>query len=231
MRHVVVMTATGSIGLVAIFVVDLLSLLYISWLGEPALTAGVGLATIVLFFAISINVGLMIAVGALVSRALGAGDPARAPARRLRLRAHGACRRGGHARAPAAPAVAARRSSARAPRRCPSPSGSSGSPAVERPHGARHGVLGHPARGRRRQARHVRDAVRRRRDGGARPAPDLRPRARHRRRRDRDRRLAPDLRRRRLWGASRIHRLVARPRLGDVCATRGRCTPSRCRRS
>jgi Na+-driven multidrug efflux pump len=74
MRHVVVMTATGSVGLVAVFAVDLLSLLYVSWLGKPALTAGVGLATIVLFFAVSINVGLMIAVGALVSRALGAGE-------------------------------------------------------------------------------------------------------------------------------------------------------------
>ena len=74
MRHVVVMTGAGSVGLVAVFVVDLLSLLYISWLGKPALTAGVGLATIVLFFAVSINVGLMIAVGALVSRALGAGE-------------------------------------------------------------------------------------------------------------------------------------------------------------
>jgi putative MATE family efflux protein len=78
MRHVVVMTGTGSVGLVAVFLVDLLSLLYISWLGKPALTAGVGLATIVLFFAVSINVGLMIAVGALVSRALGAGQPGNA---------------------------------------------------------------------------------------------------------------------------------------------------------
>lgn len=78
MRHVLVMTATGSVGLIAIFVVDLLSLLYISWLGDPRLTAGVGLATIVLFLTTSINVGLMIAVGALVSRALGAGDRARA---------------------------------------------------------------------------------------------------------------------------------------------------------
>ncbi len=78
MRHVVVMTATGSIGLIAIFAVDLLSLLYISWLGDPRLTAGVGLATVVLFLATSINVGLMIAVGALVSRALGAGERERA---------------------------------------------------------------------------------------------------------------------------------------------------------
>ena len=78
MRHVAVMTGTGSVGLVAVFAVDLLSLLYVSWLGDPALTAGVGLATIVLFFAVSINVGLMIAVGALVSRSLGAGERDRA---------------------------------------------------------------------------------------------------------------------------------------------------------
>jgi putative MATE family efflux protein len=78
MRHVAVMTLTGSVGLVAMFIVDLLSLLYISWLGDPRLTAAVGLATIVQFLAISINVGLMIAVGALVSRALGARDRDRA---------------------------------------------------------------------------------------------------------------------------------------------------------
>lgn len=81
LRHVLVMTAAGAIGLVAVFVVDFLSLLYISWLGEPTLTAGVGFATIVLFFATSINIGLMIAVGALVSRALGARE--REKARRL----------------------------------------------------------------------------------------------------------------------------------------------------
>ena len=46
LRHVVVMTTTGSVGLVAVFAVDLLSLLYISWLGDPSLTAGVGLATL-----------------------------------------------------------------------------------------------------------------------------------------------------------------------------------------
>ena len=49
MRHVLAATGTGSIGLIAIFVVDFLSLLYISWLGDPSLTAGVGLGTIVLF--------------------------------------------------------------------------------------------------------------------------------------------------------------------------------------
>ncbi|MCB8820360.1 MATE family efflux transporter [Microvirga rosea] len=78
MRHVLVMTGTGAAGLIAIFVVDLVSLLYISWLKDPSLTAGVGLATVVMFFTISINVGLMIPIGALVSRALGAREPERA---------------------------------------------------------------------------------------------------------------------------------------------------------
>ncbi len=76
LRHVVVMSATGSVGLMAIFAVDLLSLFYVSKLGDPALTAAVGFASIVQFFAIAINIGVMIAAGALVSRAIGAHDPA-----------------------------------------------------------------------------------------------------------------------------------------------------------
>lgn len=78
MRHVGVMTATGAIGLVAVFVVDLLSLLYISWLGDPALTAGVGYATQIMFFMISISIGLTIAVSALMAREIGAGNRERA---------------------------------------------------------------------------------------------------------------------------------------------------------
>ena len=74
MRHVLVMTAATSVGLMAIFAVDLLSLLYVSRLGDPKLTAAVGFATQVLFFSVSINIGLSIAIGALVSRAIGAGD-------------------------------------------------------------------------------------------------------------------------------------------------------------
>ena len=81
MRHVVTMTATGSIGLIAVFVVDFLSLLYISWLKDETLTAGVGYATTVSYFVLSINIGTMIALGALVSRALGRSD--RAAARRI----------------------------------------------------------------------------------------------------------------------------------------------------
>lgn len=74
LRHVLVMSATGSVGLMAIFVVDLLSLLYVSRLGDPKLTAAVGLASVVQFFATAVNIGLMIAAGALVAKAVGAGD-------------------------------------------------------------------------------------------------------------------------------------------------------------
>ncbi len=78
MRHVAVMAASGAVGLVSIFAVDLLALLYISWLGNVNFTAGVGYGTTVLFLSTSFNVGLMIASSALVSRALGARDKPRA---------------------------------------------------------------------------------------------------------------------------------------------------------
>jgi putative MATE family efflux protein len=72
LKHLLVMTATGSIGLMAIFLVDFLSLFYISRLGDTSLTAGVGYATVILFFATSINIGMMIGVSALTARAIGA---------------------------------------------------------------------------------------------------------------------------------------------------------------
>ena len=81
MRHVAVMTATGSIGLMAIFVVDFLNLFYIAMLGEQELAAAIGYAGTVLFFTVSLCIGVTIAGTALVSRALGARQ--REDARRL----------------------------------------------------------------------------------------------------------------------------------------------------
>lgn len=49
-RHVLVMSASGAAGLISIFAVDFLSLLYVSWLGNVNFTAGVGYATAVMFF-------------------------------------------------------------------------------------------------------------------------------------------------------------------------------------
>src|SRR5690606_8130242 len=74
MRHVLVLASTSAIGLVAIFLVDFLNLFYISLLGDPTLTAAVGYASAIVFFYVSLSVGMMIAATALVSRALGAGD-------------------------------------------------------------------------------------------------------------------------------------------------------------
>lgn len=74
MRHVVVMTATGSLGLIAIFLVDALNLFYISLLGVQELAAAIGFAATLMFFTLSVAIGLTIATSALVSRALGRGD-------------------------------------------------------------------------------------------------------------------------------------------------------------
>src|SRR3954453_5850527 len=72
MRHVVVMTATGSIGLMSIFVVDFLNLFYIALLGQQELAAAIGYGGTGLFFTVSLCLGITIAGTALVSRALGA---------------------------------------------------------------------------------------------------------------------------------------------------------------
>lgn len=72
------MTATGSIGLAAVFFVDVLNLFYISLLGQKELAAAVGYAGTLLFFLTSLAIGLSIAATALASRALGRGDRAHA---------------------------------------------------------------------------------------------------------------------------------------------------------
>ena len=81
LRHVAVMSGTGAIGLIAIFLVDLINLFYISLLGQQAVAAAVGFAGVVGFFQLSFCIGLMIAVAAVVAPAIGAGR--HAEARRL----------------------------------------------------------------------------------------------------------------------------------------------------
>ena len=71
LRHVIMMSFTSSIGLMAIFAVDLIDMLFISMLGQDALAAAAGYASTLLFFTNSINIGLSIAAGALVAQALG----------------------------------------------------------------------------------------------------------------------------------------------------------------
>ena len=74
MRHVAVMTATGAVGLMSLFLVDVANLFYISLLGQAELAAAIGFAGTVQFFMISVAIGLSIAATATVSRAVGAGD-------------------------------------------------------------------------------------------------------------------------------------------------------------
>ena len=78
LRHISVMTATASIGMMALFVVDLIDLYFLSLLGEVELAAAVGFAGSILFFTTSICIGLAIAMAALVARAVGARETARA---------------------------------------------------------------------------------------------------------------------------------------------------------
>lgn len=80
-RHVTVMSLTGSVGLLAIFAVDFIDMLFIAMLGNAALAAAVGYAAAILFFTTSFGIGMAIAAGAIVARTLGEGD---AEAARLR---------------------------------------------------------------------------------------------------------------------------------------------------
>jgi putative MATE family efflux protein len=81
LRHVLVMTGSGAVGLIAVFLVDFLTLLYVARLGDPQATAAVAFATQALFVPLSLSIGMTIAVTALTARALGSGDVA--AARRL----------------------------------------------------------------------------------------------------------------------------------------------------
>ena len=73
-RHISVMSLTASVGLMAVFLVDFVDMIFISMLGKAELAAAVGYAGAILFFTTSFGIGMAIAAGALVSRALGEGD-------------------------------------------------------------------------------------------------------------------------------------------------------------
>lgn len=73
MRHVLIMAGTGTIGLMAVFAVDLLNLIYIAHLGDPALTAAIGFAGTVSSIQIAVSIGLTIGMSACIGREIGAG--------------------------------------------------------------------------------------------------------------------------------------------------------------
>ena len=86
LRHILVMTGAGAVGLMAIFSSDLANMYFLSRSGDEAVVAAVGYASSILFFTTSIGIGLSIATTSLVAPALGAG--LRVRARRLATHAH-----------------------------------------------------------------------------------------------------------------------------------------------
>jgi len=78
MLHVVVMTLTSAIGLMAMFLVDLADLFFLSLLNQTEVTAAIGYAGTLAFANLSVSLGTGIAAAALVARELGAGNALRA---------------------------------------------------------------------------------------------------------------------------------------------------------
>lgn len=90
MGHVARMSFTSSIGLMAIFAVDLVDMVFISMLGNTALAAAVGYAGTILFFTNAVSIGLSIAAGTLVARNIGEGDAEMARHRATSVAVYGA---------------------------------------------------------------------------------------------------------------------------------------------
>lgn len=72
LRHILVMSAAGGVGLMALFVGDLATIYFLSLLNEVEPVAAVGYASSILFLSTSVGIGLSIAATAVVSRAIGA---------------------------------------------------------------------------------------------------------------------------------------------------------------
>ena len=77
-KHIISMSLTAAMGFIALFVVDLADMLFISMLGIEELAAAVGYAGTILFMTTSISIGMAIAGGALVAKSLGENKPERA---------------------------------------------------------------------------------------------------------------------------------------------------------
>ena len=77
-RHILVMTGTSAVGLMAIFFSDFANIFFLGLLGDLQLLAAVGYASSILFFMYSGSIGMAMAVTALIAPALGAGNIDRA---------------------------------------------------------------------------------------------------------------------------------------------------------
>ena len=78
MRHVVVMTSTGMLGMTFMFLVDAVTLFWVSQLEVEMFMAAISFAWSVQFFTIAFAVAFMIAAAALVAKSIGEEDWERA---------------------------------------------------------------------------------------------------------------------------------------------------------
>lgn len=85
-RHILVMTGTAALGLMAVFIAELLSLLFLGLLRDVATLAAIGYAMTIQFFSTSVGIGLSIATISVVAPAVGRGDYAQM--RRVAVNAH-----------------------------------------------------------------------------------------------------------------------------------------------
>jgi len=73
LKHICVMTLSATAGILLMFLVDVLDLFWLSLLGEVEITAALGFSGAILFFTLSVGIGLSIGCSAVVSQAIGAG--------------------------------------------------------------------------------------------------------------------------------------------------------------
>ena len=74
LKHILAMTGASTVGLLALFAVDLVDMYFLSLLGHEELAAAIGFSGTLLFFLTSVGIGLQIGMGALVARAEGRHD-------------------------------------------------------------------------------------------------------------------------------------------------------------
>lgn len=70
-RHVTVMASTSALSLFAVFLVDILTLVYVSMLHQPVLLAAVGIAKVLIFINGAFASGLIIAAASVLSERIG----------------------------------------------------------------------------------------------------------------------------------------------------------------
>ncbi|MEE4620822.1 MATE family efflux transporter [Pseudomonas alliivorans] len=70
-RHVMVTASTSALSLFAVFLVDILTLVYVSMLHDPVLLAAVGIAKVMMFINMSLASGFIIAATAVLSARIG----------------------------------------------------------------------------------------------------------------------------------------------------------------